>query len=349
MEERIEKVLSFNKDYANGFDIEVILNPELLDVYFYSEKKKVKHHMCLIKDYLEDYSLFISLVERYKVHSDYLITKKDNEPCIGCMLDCANQIHPTFNFACYFIILNIEIRGNSFHKQDKNTLIINCLNLFSIKDEILFFDFKKMTRYFKEYDVKRVKGNLVEEEPIKNLIFLNKLSDVLNEIEDEVSVFSDEPTFKCSVMRVIENKEKYYNKKITIDALHEKSKGSNSISHENSTQFKFINNFDEVDSSVVYDYFKNSLVKNGFLSNDDLEKYLLVAFQNKELPKKRFVFLKQDISGITNIFYIYYKEVVEKRHGKQSNYAELLGNYFEGFQSDKVVNNFARHYYKVRK
>jgi hypothetical protein len=247
MEKRIEKILSFEKDFENSFDIEVILNPELLDGYFYSEKKKVKHHICLIKDYLEDYSLFTSLVERYKVHSDYLITKKDNELCIGCMLNCANQIHPTFNFVCYFIILNIEVRGNSFHRQDKNTLIINCLNLFSIKDEILVFDFEKMTRYFKEYDIKRIKSNLLAGKPIDNLDFLNKLSDLINEFDDEISVFSDEPTVKCSVIRVIENKEKYYNKKIAIDGLHEKSadceskkdnkksKRSNSISTENST------------------------------------------------------------------------------------------------------------------
>tara|TARA_R110001592_G_scaffold119760_1_gene323187 strand:+ start:1455 stop:2531 length:1077 start_codon:yes stop_codon:yes gene_type:complete len=235
MEKRMEKISTFEKDFKNGFDIEVILNPELLDGYFYSEKEKVKHHMCLIKDYIEDYSLFITLIELNKVHSDYLITKKVNEPCVGCMLDCANQIHPTFNFACYFIILNIELRGNSVHRQDKNTLIINCLNLFSVKDEILVFDFEKMTRYFKEYDIKKIKSNLLAGKPIDNLDFLNKLSDLINEFDDEISIFSDEPTVKCSVMRVIENKEKYYNKKIAIDGLREKSKGSNSISSENST------------------------------------------------------------------------------------------------------------------
>jgi hypothetical protein len=35
--------------------------------------------------------------------------------------------------------------------------------------------------------------------------------------------------------------------------------------------------------------------------------------------------------------------VASKPHGKKIEYAKLLGLYFRGFETEKVMNNFARY------
>ncbi|PQJ77517.1 hypothetical protein [Polaribacter glomeratus] len=339
MENRIEKILTLTKDFKNIYDIEIVLNPELLDEYFYSVKKKVKHHLCLIKDYLEDYNLFISLIKLYKIHPDYFINKQENTSCNGCLMNCINHMHPTFNFACYIIIANIEVRGSSIHEQDKNSLVINCLNLFSIKDELLFYDYEKMIANFTEFDFRSINHILSQNIDLKNLEYLNKLGDSINSIDSQISIFYNYKKKPCVIKKHIKNKKKYFDKKIIID---EKLKEIEEVSTP--VSFNFENNFDKIDKNTVYNYFNDSLVKKGYLTKVDLEKYLLLAFQDKELPKEKFTFIKIDIGNIINIFYKYYRIVAAKPHGKQINYAELLGIYFEGFNTQKVKNNFAKNY-----
>jgi hypothetical protein len=40
------------------------------------------------------------------------------------------------------------------------------------------------------------------------------------------------------------------------------------------------------------------------------------------------------------VFYEYYKNVAGKPHKKQSQYAAILGDYFEGFNTQNVSTNF---------
>lgn len=115
-----------------------------------------------------------------------------------------------------------------------------------------------------------------------------------------------------------------------------------------SKSFAFLNNFDKVEPNKVYKHFFK-LVEKGYLSNEDLEKYLLLAFQNKTLPKEKFSFSNLHIEKVRTIFYTYFCEIANKPHGKKTEYAELLGNYFNSFTTKKVDNNFADGYKKVRK
>lgn len=108
--------------------------------------------------------------------------------------------------------------------------------------------------------------------------------------------------------------------------------------------FKFKNNFDKVESSIVYSFFKENLVDKNHLSKEDLEKYLLLAFQNKEIPEKKFKLSNINIGNTRKIFYTYYKDIAGKPHSNEFTYAELLGNYFERFTTKKVFDNFAREY-----
>jgi hypothetical protein len=96
-----------------------------------------------------------------------------------------------------------------------------------------------------------------------------------------------------------------------------------------------------VPSKIVFNYFKTELVDKNYLSLDDLHKYLFVAFDNKTIPVEKFLLKgKFTIGKIRNIFYRYYTEIAQDKHGLKLEYCRLLGEYFNGFDTDKTMNNF---------
>lgn len=103
------------------------------------------------------------------------------------------------------------------------------------------------------------------------------------------------------------------------------------------------NNFDHVDINKVYDYFYKELVKTTFLSDKQLKEYLKVAFEQPQAPKKKFTFQNDPLkSKMNNVFYRYYTEVAGRGHRKKyrKDCAELLGEYFTGYTTKKVLDNF---------
>lgn len=105
--------------------------------------------------------------------------------------------------------------------------------------------------------------------------------------------------------------------------------------------FKFNNEFDNVNSKVVFDYFKKELVDKNYLSLEDLENYLKLSFEKKEIPKKKFVFKQnRTLKAVRAIFYNYFKNIAYKPNGRQPEYVKLLTDYFQGFEYEKVKNNF---------
>lgn len=108
-----------------------------------------------------------------------------------------------------------------------------------------------------------------------------------------------------------------------------------------STAFEFENNFDHVPSKIVFNYFKKELVDKNYLSLDDLHKYLLAAFEDKKAPVDKFVLKGRfSIGIIRNIFYRYYTEIAQDKHGLKDKYCQLLGEYFNGFDTAKIKSNF---------
>ncbi|EMY3554094.1 hypothetical protein ABF190_001700 [Flavobacterium psychrophilum] len=106
-------------------------------------------------------------------------------------------------------------------------------------------------------------------------------------------------------------------------------------------EFSFNNEFDNVNSKVVFDYFKKELVDKNYLSLEDLENYLDLSFEKRELPKAKFIFKQnRTLKVIRVIFYNYFKNIAYKPNGKQSEYVKLLTDYFQGFEYEKVKNNF---------
>lgn len=106
-------------------------------------------------------------------------------------------------------------------------------------------------------------------------------------------------------------------------------------------EFLFNNEFDNVNNVNVYNYFKKELVDKNYLSLEDLQGYLTLAFEKKELPKAKFIFKQnRTLKVIRVIFYNYFKNIAYKPNGKQPEYVKLLTDYFQGFEYEKVKNNF---------
>lgn len=107
---------------------------------------------------------------------------------------------------------------------------------------------------------------------------------------------------------------------------------------ENS-EFKFINNFDNVPESKILEYFTEKLVETKYISENDLNLFLKSAFDKMEVPRQKFSFARLNTQkGIIKIFYYYYKTIAGKPHGKQKKYLDLLCNYFNGFENFNIKN-----------
>jgi len=112
-----------------------------------------------------------------------------------------------------------------------------------------------------------------------------------------------------------------------------------------STQ-SFTNNFDKLSEVEVYNHFREGLVDSGYLTKQDLDEYLKAAFELKTIPEPLFK-IKDAPSKATieAVFYKFYKNVAGKIHGRKNQYAALLGDYFEGYNTKTVGSNFSKSVY----
>lgn len=108
----------------------------------------------------------------------------------------------------------------------------------------------------------------------------------------------------------------------------------------------FTNNFDNINPTEIYKHFKAGLVEKGYLTEQELNKYLKAAFELKTIPETLFKIKDAPKkAAIEAVFYKYYKNVAGKIHGKQNQYAALLGDYFEGYKTTTVSSNFSKSVY----
>lgn len=108
----------------------------------------------------------------------------------------------------------------------------------------------------------------------------------------------------------------------------------------------FLNNFDNITPTEIYQHFKAGLVEKGYLTEKELNSYLKAAFELKTIPETLFKIKKPPTKkAIEAVFYKYYTEVAGKNHGKQKEYAALLGNYFEGYKTTTISSNFSKSIY----
>ena len=109
--------------------------------------------------------------------------------------------------------------------------------------------------------------------------------------------------------------------------------------------FDFKNNFDDVKPQKVYDYFKAELFEKGYLTEQELKKYLSAAFELKAPPFEKFKLLTiRSKKRIYAVFYKYYREIANDTHSRQREYVALLSNYFAGFNPETVATNWSKGY-----
>ena len=107
----------------------------------------------------------------------------------------------------------------------------------------------------------------------------------------------------------------------------------------------FINNFDNIKPAEVYNHFKIGLVDKGYLTEQELNDYLKTAFELKTIPETLFKLKHTPTKQkIYTVFYIYYKDISQKKHERQKEYAALLGDFFEGYKTEIIQTNWARDY-----
>lgn len=114
------------------------------------------------------------------------------------------------------------------------------------------------------------------------------------------------------------------------------------IEQKNKQEFTFENKFDKTKPNDIYEYFNSKLVEKGYLSKVDLQKYLVCAFQDETPPKNRLTFSKIHRGNIRNIFYNYFHKIATNSYGRKIEYAKLLGEYFNDFDTKKVFDNFEK-------
>ncbi len=111
----------------------------------------------------------------------------------------------------------------------------------------------------------------------------------------------------------------------------------------------FTNNFDNIKPIEIYEHFKAGLVDKGYLTIEELNKYLKAAFELKTIPETLFKLKHTPTKQkIYTVFYIYYKDISQKKHERQKEYAALLGDFFEGYKTEIIQTNWARDYKKKR-
>lgn len=108
----------------------------------------------------------------------------------------------------------------------------------------------------------------------------------------------------------------------------------------------FINNFDKINPTEIHKHFKAGFVEKGYLTEQELNEFLKAAFELKTIPETLFKIKDApNKATIEAVFYKYYKNVAGKIHGKQNQYAALLGDYFEGYKTTTVSSNFSKSVY----
>ncbi len=204
-----------------------------------------------------------------------------------------------------------------------------------ISNEFIDFvlDHDKDFDYYKQYYKKVLQ--LIQDIQY-NPIELGSLTYEHKEIESKSE--QETPTFKNNIVNIT-SVEIY-----KFGSLTDEQKEIETKSEQETLTFK--NNFDNISTVEVYEHFKAGLVEKGYLTEEELMQYLKAAFELLTVPE--ILFKIKDAprkSAIEAVFYKYYKNVAGKIHGKQSQYAALLGNYFEGYKTNTVSSNFSKSVY----
>lgn len=192
-----------------------------------------------------------------------------------------------------------------------------------------------ISKYTKLKDILTLFENelLSLERPLRDYELQDFYDDVDDELEDIYNITNPS---EIQLNSLYEFKNRIESKFFSINA-------TSNIKPETSIEksFSFRNNFDSIEELKVFNYFTTKLVDSKYLNDEILKQFLKYAFELKNPPNSKFSF--ENITTkqkIIKVFYDYYKVIALKPHGRQQQYAELLGEYFHGFESKSVKANF---------
>lgn len=240
---------------------------------------------------------------------------------------------------------------NNFTEQEYSTLLaIYCSSYFRyvvLKQEYLFvFEFNKIPfpLFRFEIETKHIICNIevINESCLKEFVIFRVKSNIeLSQEEKVQDINSLENTLVETNFRNGRNTLKEPLKYIKLQRKNLTKTDSRNFDKKIS-EFNFKNNFDNVSSIKVHEYFKKELVDKNYIENEKtLHEYLELAFDKQEVPEEKFSFKRmRTLKSIRQIFYKYYSEIAYKPNGEQDNYIKLLTDYFQGFDFKKVKNNF---------
>ena len=137
----------------------------------------------------------------------------------------------------------------------------------------------------------------------------------------------------------------FYNRMLHIKLNPKPQQTKNLAISDTSTIKKnsFENKFDRVKESEIIAYFTENLVDKKYITDEVLNKYLKQAFELKTPPTQRFSFEKLITQAkIRKVFYEYFKITAGKPNGQKREYVKLLGEYFNGFDTEKLMTNFSK-------
>lgn len=253
------------------------------------------------------------------------------------------QILSNFNSILADLFTNTIDFFIAYHKYNiENTAYLNEINF--KKDYI-----RQNLKQIKEYEL--IIGNFYlksefEEAVTVKLYCVNTFKSVLNQLDDDwCCIFlKNTPIYSeyLEALNVLEKSIDNEQIKITVDLNKQTSeKLQQTETIKTDEVFKFENNFDRVQCSIVYDYFKVELVNKKYLNEENFHAFLKIAFENSLQLQSKFKFEKKYIiKDIRAIFYKYYNEINFEKYKNQDKYIKLLTDYFEGFEFDKVKSNF---------
>lgn len=148
--------------------------------------------------------------------------------------------------------------------------------------------------------------------------------------------------FKCdAILKFLESK---LNAIINIDNLNNHDKIRLNITDSNSIKLKKIKNiFDLVSTEKIYSHYHFCLVEKKHMSEDELINFLELALEKKTPPSKKIILNNvQNKEKVMSYFHYHFKVLAAKPRGKQTKYAKLLADYFEGYETKNIKENFAR-------
>lgn len=178
---------------------------------------------------------------------------------------------------------------------------------------------KELFDYFKVSDYNEFENFETKTETIK-----------VNSLEDALHILKNDKNGK---FEIILNSQSNENEKQPQQSKTQKP--------DEVKEFEFTNNFDRVNESRVYNFFKSELLDKKYLTKENLQNFLKLSFEHQTPPKTKFNFEKRYlIKDIRKIFYKYFNEINFEKYNTQDKYIRLLTDYFEGFEFEKIKMNF---------